>query len=150
MGKNRPLAFHMALPPFQLVEQRVDVAAEPVELGDAERLDTLVEAAVEPNVVGDGRDLVQRLHQLIFEAAREHDGADRGDEQADEAGEQPEAYIVGQCGRIAPDLDRPDRRAVAATGPPERAREEDSGERKSVGYGKRGSGRVYLGGRRYI
>src|SRR3546814_3021733 len=41
--------------PFQLVEQRVDVAAEPVELGDAERLDTLVEAAVEPNLVGDGR-----------------------------------------------------------------------------------------------
>src|SRR3546814_5998764 len=56
------------------------------------------------------------------------DGADRGDEQADEAGEQPEAYIVGQCGRIAPDLDRPDRRAVAAHGQPERAREEDSGQ----------------------
>src|SRR3546814_10811336 len=37
MGKHRPLAFHMALPPFQLVEQRVDVAAEQVELGDAER-----------------------------------------------------------------------------------------------------------------
>src|SRR3546814_10704974 len=45
--EHRMLAFHMALPALKLVEQRIDVAAEPVEFGDAEALHALVERSEE-------------------------------------------------------------------------------------------------------
>src|SRR3546814_8696150 len=116
------LAFHRALPALKLVEQRIDVAAEPVEFGDAEALHALVEAAVQAHVVRDARDFAERLDQFIFEAPRERDRAEAGDDQADEAGEQADADIVEQGRGIAAYFDRADARSVA----PDRSEEHTS------------------------
>src|SRR3546814_9465885 len=94
---------------LQFVEQGIDVAAQPVEFGDTERLHPLVEAAVQPHVMRDGRDFIERLDELIFEPPRQENRAECGDQQAGQSGEQAEPDIVDQRRAVAPDLDRPDR-----------------------------------------
>src|SRR3546814_6085331 len=86
----------MALPALQFVEQGIDVAAQPVEFGDTERLHPLVEAAVQPHVMRDGRDFIERLDELIFEPPRQENRAECGDQQAGQSGEQAEPDIVDQ------------------------------------------------------
>src|SRR3546814_3644149 len=75
---------------LQFVEQGIDVAAQPVEFGDTERLHPLVEAAVQPHVMRDGRDFIERLDELIFEPPRQENRAECGDQQAGQSGEQAE------------------------------------------------------------
>src|SRR5690606_9741842 len=114
MRKRRPLILHMAPPAIELVEQRVDVAPKPVELSDTEVFYPLIEAAVEPHVVRYGGNFIERLDELILESARKRDGSQRGNQQTGEASEQADADIAGERGRIAPHLDRADRRTIAA------------------------------------
>src|SRR3546814_13312621 len=102
----------MAWPARQFVEQLIDVATQPVELGDAERVDPLVEAAVQSHVMRDRRDFVQRFDELIFEPPREENRAECGDQEAGQSGEEAEQDRVDQRRTVPPHIDRSDRRSV--------------------------------------